>query len=93
MKENGTKKGLIHLTFKQQMKVCFAVFIVDIFLAHWFQSGVFHNLSWVLWGALFLLNPVWPERWSSAYPESGKKGARIAGGIMVIIGLIFRFGI
>lgn len=93
MKEPKTHPPLIPLTFHQQVLVCFAIFLADILLAHLFQTGIFHNISWVLWGILFLLNPVWPESWVNMYPESGKKGARIAGGIMVLIGLIFRFGI
>lgn len=83
------------LTFKQQVKVCIAVFIIDIVLAHLFQTGLFHNLSWLVYGAMFLVNPVLPERWWSArmHPKAAVTGLRIAGAICIYIGLTGRFGI
>ncbi len=93
MKEQKNHKRLIRFTFHQQFKVCFTVFILNIILAHLFQTGVFHNFSRLICGVLFLWNPVWPETWVTCYPESQKLGARIAGAILIILGLICRFGI
>ena len=83
------------LTFKQQVIVCFAVFIINIILAHTFQSGWFHNLSWLIYGVLLIVNPVLPEQWcnAKAYPKSATIGCRIAGAICVYIGATGQFGI
>lgn len=86
-------KNIVNLTFKQQIKLCIGVFIIDIVLAHLFQTGLFHNLTCLIYGGLFFVNPVWPEGWINVYPEQRKKGVRIAGVICIIIGLITRFGV
>ena len=83
------------LTFKQQVIVCFVVFIISIILAHTFQFGWFHNLSWLIYGVIFIVNPVWPERWWNAkvHPKAATIGCRIAGAICIYIGATGRFGI
>lgn len=86
-------KKIVNLTFKKQISICIAVFIMDIVLAHLFQTGLFHNLTWLIYGVLFFINPVWPEEWVNVYPEQREKGVRIAGAICIIIGLITKFGI
>lgn len=88
-------KKIITLTFKQQIGVCFAVFILDIVLAHLFQTGLFHNLSWLVYGAMFLVNPVLPEQlWSAKmHPKEAVTGIRIASAICIYIGLTGQFGV
>ena len=83
------------LTFKQQILLCFAVFIIDILLAHIFQSGIFHNISWLIYGILLLVNPVFPEQWGigKIHPRAEVNGCRIAGAICIYIGATGRFGI
>ena len=93
MKEPSTQNPRIHWSFRQQLLLCFVVFLIDILLAHLFQTGVFHNLSWLVWGLLFLVNPVWPEGWIPISPSHQNKGLRIAGAILILIGLTARFGI
>lgn len=86
-------KQILRFTFRQQCILCAAVFLLDIVLAHLMNTGLFHNLTWLIWGVLFLLNPVTPESWSAADPNSREKGARIAGILFVVVGLIFRSGV
>lgn len=88
-------KKTLKLTFKQQFTIGIAVFIIDIVLAHLFQTGLFHNLSWLIYGGLFIVNPVLPESFVSSkiHPKAGIIGCRIAGLICIIIGLLLRSGI
>lgn len=83
----------ISMTFQQQFRLCMVIMIVNIVLAHLTKIAWFHNLSWLIWGILFFMNPVWPESWLDAWPERRRKGVRIASLVMVVIGLITRFGI
>lgn len=87
-------KKIKALTFKRQIEVCFAVFIIDIVLAHLLQTGLFHNLSWLVYGAMFIINPVLPEQWWDVRMRpKAVTGIRIAGAICIYIGLTGQFGI
>ena len=84
---------MLKLTFRQQAIVGLAIFIVNILLAHLFQTGLFHNLGWMIWGGLFLINPVWPEKWLVFDTKTMKRNVRIGAVLCIVIGLITRFGI
>ncbi len=81
------------LTFRLQCRICIFIFLINILLAHLFQTGLFHNLTFLICGGLFLAHPVCPEHWGSAYPDGWERGFRIGGAILMVLGLITRFGI
>ena len=76
------------LTFQRQIVLGIVLIIVGNLLAFTFHSGIFSNIMWILYGLLFILNPVYPEQSDS---KKGKKGARIAGIICIAVGLLTRF--
>ena len=78
------------LTFKRQLFFGIILIIAGNILAFTFRKGIFSNIAWILYGLLFIINPVYPER----YRDNGKKAkvaARIAGIVCIIVGLITRF--
>ena len=76
------------LTFRRQIVLGIVFIIVGNLLAFTFHKGIFSNIMWILYGLLFILNPVYPEQSDS---KKGKKGARIAGIICIAVGLLTRF--
>lgn len=76
------------LTFQRQIVLGIVLIIVGNLLAFTFHNGIFSNIMWILYGLLFILNPVYPEQSDS---KKGKKGARIAGIICIAVGLLTRF--
>ncbi len=81
------------LTFKQQMLVGIGLIILAGILSQVFHNGIFHNIAWVIYGLLFIINPVSPESWAYADPKKMKKGCYIAGAICIIIGILTYFGV
>lgn len=80
------------LTFRSQIRIGFGVFLLCIVAAMITKQGIFHNIGWIIYGLLFIINPVWPQRWNYADHRKLKRGARIAGILAVVVGLITRFG-
>ena len=80
------------LTFKRQLFLGIVLIIAGNILAFIFRKGIFSNIAWILYGLLFIINPVYPER----YRDNGKKAkvaARIAGIVCIIVGVITRFAL
>lgn len=78
------------LTFKRQIIFGIILIIAGNMLAFVLHKGIFSNIMWIIYGLLFVINPVYPER--SGYNEKkAKMGARIAGIVCIIVGLITRF--
>ena len=78
------------LTFKRQLYFGIVLIIAGNILAFTFRKGIFSNIAWILYGLLFIINPVYPER----YRDNGKKAkvaARIAGIVCIIVGVTTRF--
>ena len=78
------------LTFKRQLFMGIVLIIAGNILAFIFRKGIFSNIAWILYGLLFIINPVYPER----YRDNGKKAkvaARIAGIVCIIVGVTTRF--
>ena len=78
------------LTFKRQLFFGIVLIIAGNILAFTFRKGIFSNIAWILYGLLFIINPVYPEKYR--YNEiKAKIGARVAGIVCIIVGLITRF--
>lgn len=58
-------------------------------LAFVFHNGIFSNIAWIMYGLFFIINPVYPEKY--IIERKGEIGARIAGIICIIVGLLTRF--
>lgn len=78
------------LTFKRQIILGIILIIVGNVLAFVSYNGIFSNIMWIIYGLLFVINPVYPEQYS-CNERKAKIGARIAGIVCIIFGLITRF--
>ena len=78
------------LTFKAQIWLGAAVFLLFLVLSHVLHMGWLHNLDWILYGLLFILNPVPPENVHSD-PKKLKRYVCIAGIIALLWGLLVRY--
>ena len=81
------------LTFKQQALGGIGLIILSCFLSQIFQNGMFHNIAWIVYGLMFIINPVWPQFGADADPKKMKKACCIAGVICILVGVFTRFGI
>ncbi len=77
-----------NLTFKRQVILGIVLIVLGNLLAFTLHNGIFSNIAWIIYGLLFLLHPVYSERFDN---KKGKLGARIAGILCIVIGLITRF--
>ena len=78
------------LTFQQQVWLGGIIFVLTIILSHVLHIGFIHNLGWIIYGLLFIINPLPPEN-VHGEPQKLRKYARIAGIIAVAIGLLVRY--
>jgi len=78
------------LTYGKQMVL--GVFLVALghILSVITDKGFFMNLGWISYGLLFLIHPVW-SREAATHPKI-KTYVRIAGAVVVLIGLMVRNG-
>ena len=79
------------ITFKSQMTTLIGVFVVALVLAEVTQNSIYHNFAWVIWGMSFLLHPVWPKAVDQADHRVLEIFCRIAGAIVVVIGMTTSF--
>ncbi len=77
------------------MQAVFAIVVMGLghLLAVLLHAGLFVNIAWVLCGALFVINPVYPNLGHGVKPEMGALGARLGGIVIIIIGLMLRDGL
>ena len=78
------------LTFKAQIWLGAGIFLLCLVLSHVLHMGWLHNVGWILYGLLFIINPVPPENVHSD-PKKLQRYARIAGVIAVLWGLLVRY--
>ena len=81
------------LTFQQQTLIGIGLIVLSAVLSHLFHHGGFHRVAWIVYGLMFLLNPVWPQSWAHADPRKMKAGCYLAGVICILVGIWTRFGI
>ncbi len=79
------------LTFKRQIRIGLGCIILGFILSEVFHNGIFSNIAWVIYGLLFLINPVFPK--NAIVGKSGKNWLRLVGAVIVIAGLTTRFGV
>ena len=79
-------------TFRTQFRLCLLASLACMVLARLSRIDWFHNLNFLLWGGLFLWNPVWPESLVTPWPEKLRLGLRIGAILLLYIGLTGRFG-
>ena len=90
------KTWMKNITFSQQWWFAFAVVFICEGLAYYFKLGVLANLGWVLSGLTFVLHPVCPKAWQWRYGNDEKRmqrDFRIGGAVVVLLGLLTRFGV
>ncbi len=81
------------LTFSRQVLLCVIVAAVNFAAAQITHQGVFHNISWIVYGTLFLVHPVWPQCVDWQDHKKLRTGIRIGAALCLLIGLITRFGV
>ena len=72
------------LTFGIQIIVGIILIIIANVLSLVLHNGIFSNISWVIYGLLFIINPVYPERYGNN-EKKAKLGVRIAGIICIAV--------
>lgn len=90
------KKLIDWLTWGRQWWLMAVIVFVGVALASLLKQGVFSNIAWVLAGLLPIIHPVCPEAWKWKYGDDDKRmkrDSRIAGAVVIFIGLITRFGV
>ena len=80
------------LTFGIQIIIGIILIIIANVLLFFFHYVIFSNISWVIYGLLFIINPVYPERYGNN-EKKAKLGVRIAGIICIAVGLLTRFAV
>ena len=81
------------VNFKLQMLFSSILVIAGFVCSLLLKNDVWYNLAWAVLGVLFFINPVYPENAVPLEQEKAKKGIRIAGIILVFIGLTNGFGV
>lgn len=77
------------ITFKIQLYISGALILIGNLLSTLFKNGILCNVAWVLIGLLYILHPVCP----SGYIGNPKieNAIRIAGTVLILIGLLIRY--
>lgn len=81
------------LSFSAQIKICIGIQVFCFILATITKYGVFSNVAFVIFGLFFTINPVWPKMWDYADHDKLRLGSRIGGILIVILGVLTRFGV
>lgn len=81
------------MKFKLQVIISIILAAGGFVLSLYLTKDIFYNLAWVLVGLLFVINPVYPRSAVYLEEEKAKIGVRIAGVILIFIGLTNGFGV
>ena len=79
------------LTFSAQLKLGLGILAVGFVLSTVFHQGLFTNIAWGLYGALFVIHPVFPIRVTPR--KRDLLLMRLAGLLLVLLACISRFGV
>ncbi len=81
------------ITFRVQV-IIFAILLITGFcLSCFWGRDLFYNLAWALVGLAFVLHPVCPSSTLFQNLEVAEKGIRIAGAVLIFIGLTDGFAV
>ena len=83
----------MRINFRTQIIVTMVLVIVGFISSLWFAKDMYYNLAWAFTGIVFFINPVYPINITNLEQEKAKKGIRIAGMLLVCIGLTNGFGV
>ena len=83
----------MRINFRTQIIVTMVLVIVGFISSLWFAKDMYYNLAWAFTGIVFFINPVYPINITDLEQGKAKKGIRIAGMILVFIGLTNGFGV
>ncbi len=83
----------MRITFRLQIILTLILVIVGFIGSLWLDKDIYYNLAWAFAGLIFFINPVYPKNAIHLEQEKVKKGIRIAGMILVFIGLTNGFGV
>lgn len=81
------------LTFRMQLSVGLGVLAVCFVLSTLTRQGIFTNIGWFIYGALFAVHPVCPRRYSYVDQVRMKRGLRVAGAVVMVMAVITRFSL
>lgn len=87
------EESKMRINFRTQIIVTMVLVIVGFISSLWFAKDMYYNLAWAFTGLVFFINPVYPINITNLEQEKAKKGIRIAGMILVFIGLTNGFGV
>ena len=87
------EESKMRINFRTQIIVTLILVIVGFISSLWLAKDIYYNLAWAFTGLVFFINPVYPINITNIVPEKAKKGIRIAGMILVFIGLTNGFGV
>ncbi|MCD7957868.1 MAG: oxidoreductase membrane subunit [Lachnospiraceae bacterium] len=77
------------ITFKMQLYISAALILVGNLLSTLLKNGILCNIAWILSGLLYIFHPAYPSE--SADNPRIERAVRIAGVILILIGLLIRF--
>ena len=83
----------MRINFRTQIIVTLILVIVGFMSSLWFYMDLYYNLAWAFTGLVFFINPVYPPNIVRLEREDAEKGIRIAGMILVFIGVTNGFGV
>ena len=81
------------MKFRLQMTISMILIVIGSVLSLYLTKDMFYNLAWALVGLIFFINPVYPQNMVYLEEEKAKKGIRIAGVILIFIGVTNGFGV
>ena len=81
------------MSFRVQACVCVILIALGFVFGMLTKDGLFSNIAWLSCGILFLLNPVWPNILDRFDHKQLQLGCRVGGLLMIIFGMITRFGV
>ncbi len=81
---------MIEKLFEKQFRNGIIAIVLGVILSHIFKNGIFSNIAWVFYGLLYVVHPV--DLHSRPLTPKGAVAVRIAGAVIVLLGIVTRFG-
>lgn len=78
------------LNFKNQLILGVVILMAGFACATVTKIAVCANIGWIIYGLLFVIHPVWPE---NARNPRVALYMRLVGVIIILLGLVARFGV